>query len=118
MKKRIKGRKFGRKRDQRNALMQHLAVALVRHERIETTEARAKELRPFIERWVTRGREAKDLDRFRLMISNLGEKTAAKLRDEIAPRYTDRTGGYTRIVKRSPRKGDAAKRAIIEFVKD
>lgn len=118
MNKRVKGRSFGRKRDQRNALLQHLAVALVRHERIETTEARAKELRPFIERWVTKSREAKNLNRFRLMVSNLGEKTATKLRDEIAPRYTDRTGGYTRIVKRAPRKGDAARLAIIEFVKD
>lgn len=118
MKKRVKGRSFGRKRDQRKALLQHLAVALVRHERIETTEARAKELRPFIERWVTKGREANTLGRYRLMVSSLGEKTAAKLRDEISPRYKDRTGGYTRIVKRTPRKGDAAKRAIIEFVND
>lgn len=117
MKKQVKGRKFGRKRDQRKALMKHLAFALVKYERIETTQAKAKELRPFIERWVTRSRDA-SLGRYRLAIAQLGKPTAKKLRDEIAPRYKNRNGGYTRITKRMPRKGDAAQRAIIEFVKD
>ncbi|MYE38450.1 MAG: 50S ribosomal protein L17 [Candidatus Spechtbacteria bacterium SB0662_bin_43] len=116
MRKQVKGRKFGRKRDQRRALMKHLSVALVEHGKIETTEARAKELRPFIERWVTKSRGASSLGTYRLVISALGEPTAQKLRDDIAPRYKERNGGYTRIVKRLPRKGDAAKRAIIEFV--
>lgn len=117
MKKRVKGRKFGRKRDQRRALIKHLAFALVKYEKIETTEAKAKELRPFIEKWVTKSRDS-SVARYRLAISALGEQTAKKLKNEIAPRYKDRSGGYTRIMKRLPRKGDAARRAIIEFVKD
>lgn len=117
MKKRVKGRKFGRKRDQRKALMKHLAFALVKYERIETTQAKAKELRPFIEKWITKSQDA-SLGRYRLAISHLGKPTAKKLRDDIAPRYKNRKGGYTRIMKRLPRKGDAARRAIIEFVKD
>ena len=117
MKKRVKGRKFGRKRDQRNALMRHLAFALVKYERIETTQAKAKELRPFIERWITKSQDT-SLGRYRLAVAHLGKPTAKKLRDELAPRYKDRSGGYTRIMKRLPRKGDAARRAIIEFVKD
>ena len=117
MKKRVKGRKFGRKRDQRKALMRHLAFALVQHERIETTQAKAKELRPFIERWITKSRDT-SLGRYRLAVAHLGGPTAKKLRDDIAPRYKNRKGGYTRITKRLPRKGDAAQRAIIELVKD
>ena len=97
--------------------MRHLAYALVKHERIETTQAKAKELRPFIERWVTKSRD-RSLGRYRLSVAQLGKPTAKKLRDDIAPRYKDRKGGYTRIMKRLPRKGDAARRAIIEFVKD
>ena len=117
MKKRVKGRKFGRKRDQRKALMKHLAFALVKYERIQTTDARAKELRPFIEKWITKSRDT-SVARYRLVISALGEETAKKLKDEIAPRYKNRNGGYTRIMKRVPRKGDAVQRAIIEFVKE
>lgn len=115
MQKRVKGRKFGRKRDQRKALMNHLAEALVRHEKIVTTEAKAKELRPFIEKWVTKGRKGtlaarRDLARF------LTPESTKKLMDDIAPRFKERPGGYTRIIKRAPRKGDAARRAVIEFV--
>lgn len=117
MNKRVKGRKLGRKRDQRNALMRHLAYSLVKYERIETTHAKAKELRPFIERWITKSRD-RSLARYRLAVSALGVEAAKKLRDEIAPRYKNRNGGYTRIMKRMPRKGDGANRAIIEFVKD
>ncbi len=118
MKKRVKGRKFGRKLDQRRALMKHLSFALVKHEKIETTEAKAKELRPFIEKWVTKSRKSKNVGSYRHIISALGYETAHKLKNDIAPRYEKRPGGYTRITKRMPRKGDAAKRAIIEFVKD
>ena len=97
--------------------MRHLAFALVQHERIETTQAKAKELRPFIERWVTKSQDT-SLGRYRLAVAHLGKQTAKKLRNDIAPRYKNRKGGYTRITKRLPRKGDAARRAIIEFVKD
>lgn len=118
MKKRVKGRKFGRKLDQRRALMKHLSFALVRYEKIETTEAKAKELRPFIEKWVTKSIKSKDIGSYRNIISALGHETAYKLKNDIAPKYKERSGGYTRITKRVPRKGDAARRAIIEFVND
>lgn len=115
MRKRVKGRKFHRKRDQRRALMSHLAEALIRHEKIETTETRAKALRPIIEKWVTRGRKG-TLHARRNLARHLTPDSVKKLVDEIAPRFKTRPGGYTRITKRGTRKGDAAKRAIIEFV--
>lgn len=115
MKKAVKGRKFGRKRDQRTALMRSLAESLVKHERIETTEAKAKELRPFIEKWVTKSGN-NTLQVRRSLRSEFTKETTQKLLDEIGPRYKERPGGYTRIVKRGARTGDAAKRAIIEFV--
>ena len=115
MNKRKKGRKFGRKRDQRKAFMKSLAEALVKHERIETSEARAKELRPFIERWVTKSRR-NNLHTRRMLEKRFSDETAKKLLNEIAPRFKNRAGGYTRIIKRVPRAGDGAKRAIIEFI--
>ncbi|OGZ61986.1 MAG: 50S ribosomal protein L17 [Candidatus Spechtbacteria bacterium RIFCSPLOWO2_01_FULL_46_10] len=115
MKKRVKGRKFGRKRDQRRALMRHLAEALVERERISTTEARAKELRPYIERIITKSR-SQSIATIRQLRRTFGTKATKKLVEDLGPRYKGRPGGYTRIIKRTPRKGDAAKRAIIEFV--
>lgn len=116
MRKRIKGRKFGRTRDKRRALMRHLAEALIRYEKIETTEAKAKELRPFIERWITRARQG-SLSARRDAHRYFNQDAVKKLMEDIAPRFKERPGGYTRIIKRSPRLRDAAKRAIIEFVK-
>ncbi len=108
--------KLGRVRSQRKALLRTLAVSLIRHERIETTEAKAKALRPFIERLVTLARR-NDLAARRLVISRLGTNAdLGKLFDQIAPRMKDRPGGYTRVVKLPPRAGDAACKAIIEFV--
>jgi len=111
-------RKFGRVRNQRNALLKSLANALIAHEKITTTEAKAKELRPFIEKLVTKGREGTLASR-RLVTSRLGDDLTAgakKLVDEIAPRYSERAGGYTRITKVAPRQGDGSKMAVIEFV--
>ncbi|MAZ40924.1 50S ribosomal protein L17 [bacterium] len=109
-------RKFGRTRNQRNALLKHLAESLVRYEKIETTEAKAKELKSFIEKLVTRARKG-DVAAHRILVARLGSKTAAKkLIDEIAPKYEKREGGYTRVIKLPARKGDAAKMAVIEFV--
>ena len=121
MNKGKRGRKFGRTRDVRRTLLRDLGEALVKHERISTTEAKAKELRPFIERWVTKARNAKDeknVSTRRQIARYFTPSTTKKLVEVIAPRYVGRAGGYTRIIKRVPRKGDAARIAFIEFVKD
>ena len=112
-----KNRKFGRKANIRRALLKSLALSLIVHGRIKTTEARAKELRPFIEKLVTKGKSP-DLNTRRIIISRLlnQKKESKKLIDDIAPKYKDRQGGYTRIVKLPRRAGDASKMAYIEFV--
>ncbi len=111
-------KKFGRERNQRTALMRSLACSLVKHERIETTQAKAKALRPYIERLVTKGKVNSIASR-RLLSERLGgaPQEIKKIVSTIAPRYKDRAGGYTRITKLPVRKSDAAKRAVIEFVK-
>ncbi len=108
-------RRFGRKRDQRRALLLSLARALVLNEKIKTTEARAKELRIFLEKLITRARED-NLHNRRLLASRLSEDVAKKLIKEIGPRYKERKGGYTRIIKLNAREEDSARMAIIEFV--
>ena len=95
--------------------MKSLAFNLVAKEKIKTTEARAKELRPFIEKFVTRAKKDNLANR-RLLIAKLGQQTAKKLFEKIAPKYKDKNGGYTRIIKLPHRKSDASKMAIIEFV--
>lgn len=108
-------RKFGRKTNQRRALLKSLAVALISAEKIETSEPKAKELRPMIERLLTNANKG-TLAAYRLLIGTLGAKAAKKLFTEIAPKYKDRKGGYTRITKLVARKGDGSARAYIEFV--
>lgn len=96
--------------------MRSLAVSLVAHGKITTTEAKAKELRPFFEKLITRAAKG-DLHSRRLLVTRLGsEEKAKKMCEEIAPRYKDRAGGYTRITKLNPRKSDASPMAIIELV--
>lgn len=110
------GRRLGMPGDRRRALLRGLMSALLRHERIKTTEARAKELRPRIERLITLGKRG-DLHSRRLALSYLPDTLMVeKLFDDVAPRYADREGGYTRIVKIGPRKGDAAELVQIEMV--
>lgn len=110
-------RKFGRNKNQRNALLKGLVLSLIAHGKIETTEAKAKELRPIIEKIITKAKVG-TLSSKRIIISRLYNKTAEvnKLINEIVPKYKDRTGGYTRISKLPRREGDASKMAIIEFV--
>ena len=110
-------RKFGRDNDQRKALLKGLVLSLVAHEKIETTEAKARELRPFIEKMITKANVGTLASR-RLVTSRLYNLTseAKKLIDVIAPKYKGRTGGYTRIIKLGRRTGDASKMAVIEFV--
>lgn len=118
MKHHTKQRKLGRVKNQRKALLCSLTEALVDHGQIKTTEAKAKALRPFVEKLITKARDGDDQQVRRLIISRLnGRKhTASKLIEEIAPQYKDRNGGYTRIIKLPPRRSDSAKEAIIQFV--
>lgn len=115
MNKRKVGRKFNRETDQRRALLHSLVRNLITHERIETSEARAKELRPLVEKLLTKAREEK-LSTIRYLTRYMDEKTAQKLLKNIAPKYSERPGGYTRIIKIINKRNDASKRAIIEFV--
>ena len=110
-------RKFGRKANIRRGFIRSLAVAIITHEKITTTEARAKELRPYIEKMITKAK-AGDLAARRMICARLGnqETLANKMVDDIAPRFKDREGGYMRITKLPQRKRDAAKMAVIEFV--
>jgi len=110
-------RKFGRSKTQKKAFMNSLALNLIIREKIKTTEPKAKELRPFMEKIVTRAKK-NDLASRKLVVSKLaGRKSETKkLFMVLAPRYADRKGGYTRISKLPPRKSDGAKMAMIEFV--
>lgn len=108
-------RKFGRTTNQRAALLKSLARNLVIKGKIKTTEARAKEIRPLVEKMLTRGKTPTLANR-RMLISSLGAANTANKLIKMAEGYTTRTGGYLRITKMGPRKGDAAKMAIIEFV--
>jgi len=112
-----KNRKFGRPTSQRKALINSLALSFIIHGKIKTTEAKAKELRPFIEKLITKGK-IQNLNSRRIIMSRLQNRKVEtkKLIDEIVPRYQKQNGGYTRIIKLPPRMGDASKMAIIEFV--
>ncbi len=111
-----KGRKFGRKRGQRKALMSSLASSLIHHERIDTTEAKAKELKSHMGKLVTIGKK-QEVSALRRLMKKLPKDAAYKMYHVIAPRYEDRNGGYTRIIKHAKRrKQDGAKKATIEFV--
>ena len=111
------GRKFGRKRDQRNQLMRSLARSLILHERIKTTEARAKSLRPYIEKLITKAGKS-GLATRRLLLSrfNNDEIVVKKMLEQIGPKYKDQGGGYTRITKVEPRPGSGRTIAIIELI--
>ncbi len=108
--------KLNRTTGHRKALMRNLATALIKEERIHTTEAKARNLRPFVEKLITLGKRG-DLAARRLAFSRLGKKEAVhKLFEEIAPRFSERPGGYTRIIKDNFRAGDSAPMAYIELV--
>lgn len=117
MKHARKNKRFGRKDKVRLGLTRSLIIALIENERIKTTEARAKAIRPMIEKLITKALGGNITSR-RLISAQLGNHDIAtkKLVDDIAPRFKDRSGGYTRIIKLPPRTGDAAAIAIIEFV--
>jgi len=116
MRKRKLGRKFSRKKDQRKALLKGIASSLILKEKIKTTEAKAKEVQPLIEKFIRQSRKG-DLLSMRRFLGFFSIKIIRKLFKEIGPRYKERKGGYTRIIKLGPRKSDGAKMAIIELIK-
>ncbi|MFL6753145.1 MAG: 50S ribosomal protein L17 [Sphingomicrobium sp.] len=116
MRHRVGGRKLQRTSSHRAALFRNMAAALIKHEQITTTTAKAKELRPYVEKLITLAKHG-GLSNRRLAQSKLmDEVQLAKLFDVLAPRYADRNGGYTRIIKAGIRISDAAPIAVIEFV--
>jgi large subunit ribosomal protein L17 len=118
MRHRRKGRKLGRDASHRKALFSNMAGSLFEHGRIKTTEAKAKELRPIAEKLITLARkDPGDVAAQRQAVAYLRSKDSVhRLFHEVAPRFTERSGGYTRIVKLGPRLGDAAPMAYIELV--
>ena len=116
MRHRVGGRKLQRTSSHRAALFRNMAAALIKHEQITTTTAKAKELRPYVEKLITlakhRGLSNRRLAQSRLM----DDAQLIKLFDVLAPRYADRNGGYTRVIKAGIRMSDSAAIAIIEFV--
>ena len=136
MRHRKSGRPLGRNSSHRKAMYRNMVTSLLEHERITTTEAKAKELRRFAEKTISRGLSVQELlkkpveersadDKARIvhayrMAGRLvrSREILDKLFTQIAPRYAERPGGYTRIVKTAPRVGDAARMAIIELVAD
>ena len=116
MRHKIAGRKLQRKTGHRKALFRNMSAALIKHEQILTTQAKAKELRPYIEKLITLAKRG-GLSNRRLAMSKLQDETQLKkLFDVLAERYSDRDGGYTRVIKAGYRGSDAAAMAVIEFV--
>jgi large subunit ribosomal protein L17 len=109
------GRKLGRTSAHRKALFRNQLTSLFLHERIQTTLSKAKELRPLAEKLVTLGKRG-GLHARRLALRDVSQDAARRLFEEIAPRFATRPGGYTRILKLGQRQGDAAEKAILEFV--
>ncbi len=112
----LSGRKFNRTKGHRRALMANLANALLKHEQITTTLPKAKDLRPYVERMITLGKKG-TLAHRRLAAGRLrDESIVQKLFNVLGPRYKDRNGGYTRVIKAGFRHGDTAPMAVIELV--
>jgi large subunit ribosomal protein L17 len=110
-------RKFGRRSEPRRAMLRNLVTSMILAEKIETTEAKAKQIRGITEKMVTLGKRG-DLHARRQALAYLfNESAVKKLFEEISPRYEERQGGYTRILKIGTRRGDAAPMVILEFMK-
>jgi len=117
MRHNVAGKRLGRTTNQRKALMKNLATALIEHERIETTLVKAKELRSYVEPFITLAKTDSVANR-RLAMARLGSKGAVQklFTSEFRARFSERPGGYTRILKMAPRHGDGAEMALIELV--
>ena len=116
MRHRVGGRKLQRTSAHRIALFRNMSAALIKHEQITTTLAKAKELRPYIEKLITLGKKGGLSNRRLAHARLLDDAQLVKLFDTLAPRYADRNGGYTRVIKAGIRASDASPMAIIEFV--
>jgi len=116
MRKLKKGRKLSREKNQRKALLKSLARALFLEEKIKTTEAKAKEIKIFSDKFITHARKG-GLPENRYLARYFSKDIVKKLINEIGPRFKTRPGGYTRIIKLGPRASDGAKMAIIELLK-
>jgi len=116
MRHRVGGRKLSRTSAHRTALFRNMAAALIKHEQIMTTVAKAKELRPYTEKLITLAKKGGLSNRRLAHARLLDDAQLTKLFDVLAARYADRNGGYTRIIKAGPRGSDAAPMAVIEFV--
>ncbi len=112
----ISGRKLGRKSGHRTAMFRNMAAALIKHEQITTTVAKAKELRPYVEKLITLAKRGGLSNRRLAHARLLDDAQLAKLFDVLATRYANREGGYTRIIKAGYRASDAAPIAVIELV--
>lgn len=110
-----KVKQLSRKAGQRNALVKTLAVSFVKHESIKTSETKAKVLKSFIEKLITKGKKG-DMNAIRLISSYVGATAATKIVKDIAPRYADRKGGYTRVIKLQTRLSDGTKMSQISLV--
>lgn len=115
MRHRKKGRQLSRSRSHKRAMLRNMATSLFRHERIRTTEAKAKELRPYAERLITIARSDDVHNRRRAGRHIADREVLQKLFHDIGPRFRSRQGGYTRILKLGARKGDGAELALIEL---
>ena len=116
MRHRLSGRKLGRPTAQRMLMLRGLVTDLLRHESIRTTEAKAREVRPLAEKIITRGKHGTLHQRRQAAAFLTDDDVLRKVFDEFAERYEDRPGGYTRLTKLGPRKGDAAPMAVIELM--
>lgn len=116
MKHQKKGRKFGRKKGQRRALLRSLLHSLIIYKKIKTTETKAKEMRPLIEKIITTAKNDGVFSRRRVFKKIPNDKDLAEIFLNIAPKYKERKGGYTRIIKLPQRRKDTAKMAVVEFV--
>ena len=116
MKHRKKGAKLNRTAEHREAMFRNMASSLILHGRVQTTVAKAKALRPYVEPLITKAKRG-DLHARRLVGRRIHNKEAlAKLFDEVGPKMAERNGGYTRVLQLGPRAGDGAEMAIIELV--
>jgi large subunit ribosomal protein L17 len=116
MRHRMSGRKLNRTSQHRRAMFSNMAAALIKHEQIKTTLPKAKELKPIVDKLITLGKKGRLHDRRRAFALLRDDATTAKLFETLGPRYEERSGGYTRVLKAGFRYGDAAPMAVIELV--